>query len=385
MTHFRCISYLPDDCLFRIAGYLVETDVDDNELVARCPTKLTFVMSSEHDAVRDVLALAASGKEGLVVARMASELLDRSKDKEVESECRKVCDHIDDDDTQDIHPDAGLGLWKLKSGTTVQDLETVCVIARVPVSGTKDQLVARLRGVWKKRGLGQVHVAGLPLMTRGKARDAKRAHMGFSHFVTPKLARRAYGTEILRCLGEPSKLNQRRVRAAVINKYGSTKALCERLATMGEFPEEEDDATVNSTYLNLLPELLKIEALSKMADCNSTNGFIAFQDTGIHHPKKDVVTLASDYVRSERYAAHMQAKRTSPELATIEGLQTAVRHNDASGCHVALEENGVRPTRDVVALADHLYRSELDIVHMQARRAIYDNVVDKYVRFAARD
>lgn len=106
---------------------------------------------NENDVTRDVIRLSATstGVREFLARRVANK---SDPESFLESSCRKLCEHVDDDK---MHIHQGLGIWKTKKGVTRVHLADACKSNGLKTSGPRDRLLARLRHAWKHRGLSR--------------------------------------------------------------------------------------------------------------------------------------------------------------------------------------------------------------------------------------
>jgi hypothetical protein len=66
----------------------------------------------------------------------------------------------------------------------------------------------------------------------------------------------------------------------------------------------------------------------------------------------------------------------------VKSLWTSVNESNVVACDEALRLRDEKPTSEIVAFAAHLYRREIDAMsgNFQAKRAIFESVLDKYVQ-----
>jgi len=160
------------------------------------------------------LAVALSAKTAHPLVEMMTALLDPPG--EIESKCRELIESPDENEgTQ----------WRPKKGAKLAALKETCRKAGVPVSGNKDALVERLRGVWRQLGL--TRRGGVPGMSRRCLREAKDDYRRFAcrHV---RLVEQAFGLDpgTLRGDRPPSRSE---ARAKSMAKYGSVNALRDHL------------------------------------------------------------------------------------------------------------------------------------------------------------
>lgn len=111
-------------------------------------TRLVLSTDHEDDVTRTAIALAASAKSCFTIAAFVAAFSDPYTD--TERAIRGVAENVDTDEGS---ADMGLGTWKVKPRIDNARLKRACLVARVPRSGDRDKLLARLRKFWKLRGM----------------------------------------------------------------------------------------------------------------------------------------------------------------------------------------------------------------------------------------